>query len=183
MIISVECIDVELAEKAAQMLAASIADQGAGIEVVSCDFNADLDSEDEHEYFRNEVNEWIVWSLLPVLRQKHTAVVIPAYVTTLMAKYSNVSSLNAIRNGFHPLYLPDMQIVINVTPEQVFNGFNDYVKTIYPLTDLVREQEVILTLADNAANTLVLDYADGDDLFDMVEEAAAFVWQTAPKVV
>jgi hypothetical protein len=183
MIISVECIDVNLAEKAAQMLAASIADQGAGIEVVQFEINADLDSEDEHDYFRHEMNEWIVWSLLPVLRRKHTAAIVPAYVTTLMAKYSNVPALNAIRNGVHPLYLPDIQIVIDVSPESTFNGFNDYVKTIYPLTDLVREQEVILTLADNAANTLVLNYAEGDDLFDMVEEAASFVWETAPNVV
>jgi thymidylate kinase len=183
MIIAVDCIDTEIARKAASMLADSIADQNAAVELVIFEHAVNLDDEDERPEFAAQFNQWVVWDLIPALRKPDTAVIVPTYVLTAMAKFNSISALNTIRAGVHPLYLPDIQIVIDVTADSVYAKFNEAVRSWYSLEELIRERDFITTFADNSPKVAMFEYTDGDDFFDFVEMLADYVWSTAPSLL
>ena len=176
MIIEIASISPQINDVVAAMISDSMREQEASIVTLSFEHDFDLEDPDHRELFRVHVNSFITHELAPALLQKDTAVIVSNYVSTLLAENNNIHARNLICTAFPPVFLADLTLVIDVSPESVHNEFCDTCKEAYTVEMLQRERDILLTLAEHAPTYFVFPDPTDHDMFDYTEELADHVW-------
>ncbi len=176
MIVEIVSLDDERADHIAAMVAASIADQNASIELIPFTHDYDLDDSSHHGDFRAHVSHYIAWHLAPALAQPDTAIIVTGFVSKLLSENNGVKAHNLIRSSMHPMFQPDITLVVDVSPESVHAQFCETCKETYTLAMLQRERDILLTLAENSPKYFVFDGLDDSDDFDLAETLAEHIW-------